>query len=218
LWDVYDAQRRQNAPLRTKIRSALQQAHVDKEVEATRRMLLREARNRGGEATAILFDTEFLAVADEQAVFQAILQAASYGAAADFCDLQLRDRQDGRLRIRAQCGFTDAFLTSFDAVTTKDPTACAIALAMRRPVLVHDIIDSPIFARQPTLAPMLRAGTRAVTSYPLLDGDHQVIGVLSFHYRRPGFGNGNLDLVALGAATALAHTDGPAPGHRLHPA
>jgi GAF domain-containing protein len=218
LLNVCDAQRRQSAARRAQIAFALQQARVDKEVRATRLALLREARKRAGEATAVLFDTEFLALADEPAVFHAILQAALYSAAADSCDLQLLDRQDGRLRIRAQHGFTDSFLTAFDAVTTKDPTACAVALAIRKPVLVHDIISSPIFTGQPTLPPMLEAGTRAVASYPLFDGDPQVIGVLSFHYRRPSFERGNLDLVALGAATALVHTDGHAPDHGLRPA
>ncbi len=191
---------------------------MDREVRASRLALLREARKRGGGATAVLFDPEFLALADEPAVFQAILKAAVDSAAADSCDLQLRDRQDGRLRIRAQYGLTDAFLISFGDVTTKDPTACAVALARRRPVLVDDIIASPIFAGQPTLAPMLEAGTRAVASYPLLDLNHQVVGVLSFHYGRPSFGPRNLDLVALGAATALARTDGHAPDDSLHSA
>ncbi|MGW3467366.1 GAF domain-containing protein [Saccharopolyspora sp. NPDC000995] len=177
--------------------------------------LLREAYRRGGDHTAVLFDTEFLGAADKPTVMEAILRAALTGGGADFCDLQVHDRQEGALRILAQHGFRPAFLSFFASITTGCPTACAKALVTRTPVLVDDVTRSPIFVGQPTLAPILDAGTRSVASYPLLDGGPRPLGVLSLHYSRPGLGRGVPELVALGAATALNHfaPGGDGPGH-----
>ena len=188
---------------RTRLTQEHHQHLVDFEVRATRAALLTDAHRRGGNDAAVLFDDEFLTVADEPAVSNAILRAALTVCAADACDLQLRDPLDGALRIHAQSGFPPEFLTAFETVTTDRPTACAIALATGRPVLVDDVPLSPIFARQPTLAPMLDAGSRAVASYPLRTIEGAVFGVVSFHYRRPRLRSGNLDLVARGAALAL---------------
>ncbi|PKW14725.1 GAF domain-containing protein [Saccharopolyspora spinosa] len=185
------------------------------ELRNTRLRLLREAYRRGGDHTAVLFDTEFLGDADKPTVMEAILRAALTSGGADFCDLQVHDRQEGALRIRAQHGFRPAFLSFFASITTGHPTACAKALVTRAPVLVDDVTRSPIFVGQPTLDPILDAGTRSVASYPLMDGGPEPLGVLSLHYSRPGFGRGVPELVVLGAATALKHfpPDGDGPGH-----
>jgi GAF domain-containing protein len=180
-----------------------QQRSVDHQVRRTRAALLREARQRGGTDAAVLFDADFLAVADEPAVFDAIVLAAR--STADACDLQLFDQQVGALVIRAHQGFSPAFLGAFRAVTVGDPSACAVALSTARPVLVDDVTSSPIFAGQPSLDALLDAGTRSVASYPLRAADGSVFGVLSFHHdrRRPAFTD-HESAVARGAAAALA--------------
>lgn len=142
----------------------------------------RQARRRGGHDLATLFDTEFLAVADQIALHQAILTAAL--TVADSCDLQLL--QSDKLHMTAHHGFGPAFLDYFATVDETSPTACGRALAARRPILVDDVARSPIFAGQSTLEAMLDAGSRAVASYPLCGADGTVLGVLSLHHRRHG--------------------------------
>ncbi|WP_191257571.1 GAF domain-containing protein [Amycolatopsis oliviviridis] len=171
----------------------------------TRRTLICEAYRRGDRATDVLFDPEFLSLADAPAVMQAILFAALTVGAADSCDLQLYHPHDGTLRIRAQHGFSPAFLTTFGTLTATQPSACVAALTTRRPVLVDDVTRSLIFTGQPTLDLILDAGTRAVASYPLHTGNGNVFGVLSFHYRRAGLQHGHPGPVVLGASQALAN-------------
>jgi GAF domain-containing protein len=179
------------------------QLFIDAEVRATRRALLRALRQRGGVDAAALLDEDFLAVADRPTVYRAILDAAVTAGRAACADLQLCDRRAEVLRIAAQHGFTSQFVVFFAAVDAAAPTACATALATRQPVVVNDITRSAIFTDQPTVELLLKAGSRAVTSYPLLFANGEVLGVLSFHHRTPGPNWGAAQLVARSAAQAL---------------
>jgi hypothetical protein len=109
------------------------------------------------------------------------------------------------LRLVAQHGFSSGFLAFFAAIGVAQPTACAAAFASRRPVLVDDVTrSSAIFVGQPTVEPMLDAGSRAVHSYPLLASPDDAVGVLSFHYRERAPEPGAVELVVHSAAQVVA--------------
>lgn len=188
---------------RDRLVAEYEQRRVDGEVRATRRALTRGLRRHGGADAAAFLDEDFLAVADRPSVYQAILDAAVSASGAGCVDLQLYDHRAGVLRMVAQHGFTSEFLAFFGIVDTAQPTACAAACVAREPVLVDDVGRSPIFAGQPTLEPLLAAGSRAVHSYPLLDAAGDVLGTLSFHHGTRAADPGKAELVARGAAQVL---------------
>lgn len=173
-------QRQDTVRQREEATARWQQFFVDAEIRATREALQRQARRCGGNDLAVLFDTEFLAVADWTALYRAVLTAAL--TMADSCDLQ-RLQGDG-LHISAQHGFSPAFLEFFATVDTGSPTACGRALAAGRPVVVDDVSRSPIFAGHAALDVVLDSGSRAVASYPLSAPGGSVLGVLSLHHHR----------------------------------
>jgi GAF domain-containing protein len=119
-------------------------------------------------------------------------------------NLQLYDRHARVLRLVAQRGFSSRFLAFFATVGVAQPTACAAAFASCRPVLVDDVTRSAIFVGQPTMEPMLDAGSRTVHSYPLLASPEDVVGVLSFHYRERAPEPGAVELVVHSAARVVA--------------
>jgi len=182
-----------------------QQRIVDSEVNATRRAMLKMLRWRGGRDAVAFLDEDFLGIADEPAIYQAILTAAVLTSKAEFVDLQRYDPSTGLLRIVAQHGFTADFLHTFAVIDIDGPTACAAAVRAGRPVLVDEVAHSPVFVDQAARDTVLQAGTRAVYSYPLMTpGNTDVAGVLSFHHRRPSPLPDVAELVANGAAQALA--------------
>jgi hypothetical protein len=107
---------------------------------------------------AALFDAEFLAVADQPALTQAIPNAAL--TVAESCDLQLLTGDT--LSISTHHGFSREFLGFFATVDATSPTACGRPLATSQPVLVDDVSRSRIFAGRPTLEAMLDMRSRAV--------------------------------------------------------
>jgi hypothetical protein len=189
---------------RVRIDADREQAEIDAELRASRRRALQLLRHQAKTDPLAVAGSEFLAVADEAGVLEGILTAAIISARPDACDLQLYHRPTRSLRLVAQRGFTAEFVARFQTVDADVPTACALALATRKPVVVDDLTTSPIFAGRPTLEVMLSAGSRAVQSYPLLDASGDVLGMLSFHYRLPRPRAGNQELIAAGAAVALA--------------
>lgn len=179
-----------------------EQRLLDAEVRDTRRALVSAVRRRGGTDAVAFCDDDFLAVADRPALYQAILDAAVTAGRADNADLQLYDRHRGVLRLVAHHGFPQRFLTFFATVDAATPSACAVALATRQPVVIDDIARHEIFAGRTTLEPVLDAGSRAVSSHPLIAGD-RLLGVLSFHHRRTAPSPGHASLVASCATQAL---------------
>ncbi|WP_433219731.1 GAF domain-containing protein [Dactylosporangium sp. CS-047395] len=161
---------------------------IDAEVRATRRILLDALRRRAGAEALALIDHDFLAVADRPTIVAAMLDVARTVGRADFSDLQIYDPVTAALRMEAHRGFSDDFLEYFATVGAGQPTACAAAVRTRQAVVVDDVTRNPIFAGQPTLAPIRAAGSRAIRSYPLLTPDGRIHGVLSLHYRRPAPG------------------------------
>lgn len=192
-WHVYADQNTPDWVIDARVQAALMPQLIERY----------QAEQADDSATARLLDQDFLGAADETAILDAIVEAASTDAGADLVDLQTVDPDTGNLEIVAAQGFSAEFVETFRTVNPGDPTSCALALATGTPVLVDDITRSAIYLGQPSLDPMRDAGSRAVASYPLLDEDGLVRGVLSFHYRRPGIRNDAAKAVACAAAKAL---------------
>jgi hypothetical protein len=188
-----------------RIAAASQQRIVDSEVRITRTALLRALRRRSDGHGLDFLAEDFLALADGPTLFRAILDAATGPGGGASADLQLYDRRTGVLRIAAHHGFPREFLAFFATVGASAPTACAAAVVSGAPVLVDDVTRSAIFAGRSTLEPMLAAGSRAVSSYPLRTPRGEILGVLSFHHRTPRPGLGRTAAIADGAARALAY-------------
>jgi GAF domain-containing protein len=112
-----------------------------------------------------------------------ILNTAQKITNADMGNIQLIDK-DGVLRIRAQNGFSEEFLTFFSGVKESE-AACGSALASRKTVVVEDVERSPIFVGKRSLKVMLAAGARAVQSTPMFTQSGELIGVFSTHYHKP---------------------------------
>lgn len=163
-----------------------------------------ETQPRAGQQADGVAVVEVLSSADGCVVLDGIVEAAIGVGAADACDLQVYDDASRSLRMAGHRGFSDEFLGYFATVDASAPTACAVALATGRPVLIDDVTRSPIFADRVTLEVILAAGTRAVQSYPLYDERGTTLGVLSFHYHTNRRGRGRPDLAARHAARALA--------------
>ncbi|WP_290060811.1 GAF domain-containing protein [Amycolatopsis solani] len=163
-----------------------QQSVIDAEVRTSRRAIFGRFRERLRTDPATLAADDFLALADPSTVRSAIVFAAQHLAHAAACDLQGYDAATATLRITEHRGFAAAFLEYFAAVDTGVPSACGVALATREPAFVDDVRTSPVFAGHHTRTVLLRAGSRAVQSYPLLAEDGAVLGMLSLHFRTPG--------------------------------
>ena len=188
---------------RLRLLAQREQHLIDAEVRETRRVLVRAVHRRSGSTDGVAFcDDDFLAVADRPALYRAILDSAVTAGHADSADLQLYDPTWSVLRLVAHHGFPSRFLTFFATVDATTPTACATAVATRRPVLIDDITHHKIFTGRPTLEPMLDAGSRAVSSYPLIAGG-LLLGVLSFHHHKPAPPPSYAALIAACAAQAL---------------
>jgi hypothetical protein len=199
-WAV--AEHRRVMEQQARIQARHEQRLLDAEVRATRRALMEALRRRAGPDVVAFLDEDFLTVADSPTVYRAVLDAAVTVGGAESADLQLQERA-GVLSIVAQHGFSAEFLAFFATVDPAQPTACAKALATRQPVLVDDVRGSTIFSGQPTLKPLVEAGTRSVHSYPLVTSVGDVLGVLSFHYRESALASCRAELVARCAAEAL---------------
>jgi hypothetical protein len=148
------------------VREAWEQQRIDGEVRSTRRRLLARLRRRLVVDPLAMLDPGFMAAADRLTLLQAVVATATTVGAAAACDVQLYDRNTQSLKMAYQEGFDTAFLDYFATVDVDCPTACGAALTSGEPVLIGDITQSRIFARQPSLDVMLAAGTRAVQSYP----------------------------------------------------
>jgi GAF domain-containing protein len=130
-------------------------------------------------------DEQRLDTSREKALEQA-LDAALLVASADYANIQLVHPSGRGLVLTAQRGFSQPFLDFFEFVDDGQ-TACGLALKEHRPVIVQDIIGSPIFVQTPGLEILLNAGVRAVESTPLIGRTGQLLGMLSVHFRQPRF-------------------------------
>jgi len=114
-------------------------------------------------------------------VLQALMRSVQAQTSAIHMTVQASDRLSGGLWIQAQHGFDRPFLDFFGYVDTADASACASALSDAQPVLVDDVEASGIFDESSRQV-MLKAGSLAVVSVPLVDAEDVVCGVVSAHY------------------------------------
>lgn len=178
-----------------------EQLLIDSEVGNTRREILADLGHVLRDEPQALAAQDFLTVADEPLILDAILLAAT-AVGAGGCDLKLYDPDACSLRLVRHRGLPAAFLDLVaDAAT---PSACGTAMTTGQPVIIDDIAISRVFAGQPTLPVMLAAGFRAVQSFPLHGWAGELAGVLSFHYTDPRPLSRAAEQVARAAATALS--------------
>jgi hypothetical protein len=145
---------------------------------------LASAENLRGLPKLDILDPDFLATADQQTLLGALVRAALDHTPADTANAQLVDPDRGGLYIAAQQGFERPFLDFFAWVST-DGSACATAAASGTPIMVTNVLRSPLFTDASRQA-MRDARSYAVYSIPLLSSSGQLLGVFSCHYRRPG--------------------------------
>lgn len=198
------AERREIVRQRSLAIAQNEQWFVDAEVRATRRDLLGLARRRTQLPALGFLDADCLSIADRPTVYRAIIDAAVDLGGAASVDLQVYDAETDSLRIADHRGFDAQFLAFFADVRRSTPSACAVAWATGAPVLVDRVVRSPIFAGQPTLEPLMDAGSRAVASYPLLRPCGGLAGVLSFHYPKLPMERARAALITRAAARALS--------------
>jgi DNA-binding NarL/FixJ family response regulator len=105
--------------------------------------------------------------------------------AADFGNVQLFDSMNRALRIVAQRGFENEFLSYFDTVTVKERCACGTAMKNRSRIVVTDVAIDPIFSSD-VRGVLLRANVFSVQSTPLIDMSGNFVGMVSTHYGRAG--------------------------------
>jgi PAS domain S-box-containing protein len=110
-----------------------------------------------------------------------ILNVAIEICGADKGNIQLRDRESGKLRIEAHRGFEEPFLEFFTS-DAANASACRAAFDDHQRVIVEDVLESEIFAGSPSLAIVRDAGVRAVQSVPLISSTGNPLGVISTHF------------------------------------
>lgn len=120
-----------------------------------------------------------------QNLLEPLLSRAIEARGADMGTLQVLDRAEGALTIKAQRGFKRPFLDFFAAVHGGRGAACGAALRTGAPVFVDDVRTSPIFEGTPALRIMIEAGALAVQSIPLVGPSGELLGMLSTHHRKP---------------------------------
>ena len=105
--------------------------------------------------------------------------------AADFGNVQLFDSGSGVLRIVAQRGFENEFLSYFDMVNMKERCACGTAMKKRSRIVVTDVATDAIFSSD-VRGVLLRANVRSIQSTPLINMAGNFVGMVSTHYACPG--------------------------------
>lgn len=115
-----------------------------------------------------------------QSAIDALLAECIDVCSASLGNVQLMNWDIGRLKIRAQNGFSSEFLNFFEAVTIDDGCACAQALRTGNSVIIEDIELNDGFRDCGEI--MRRAGVRAVQSTPLISSSGVFIGVVSTHF------------------------------------
>ena len=112
-----------------------------------------------------------------------LLRSAIEASAADFGNVQVFDPANRVLRIVAQSGFGEEFLSYFETVRFEDDCACGAAMRERSRMMISDVATDPVFGPGDSRSVLLRANVRSVQSTPLIDTSGRLIGVLSTHYR-----------------------------------
>jgi len=119
------------------------------------------------------------------ALVSEFLAAVMDATAADFGNVQLFDSRSGVLRIVAQRGFENEFLSYFDTVNVKEHCCCGAAMKKRSRIVVRDVAIDAIFSSD-VRGVLLRANVHSIQSTPLINAAGNFIGMVSTHYTSPG--------------------------------
>jgi len=131
-------------------------------------------------------DDDVLLQAASASQLLAVAANALVRQGADMATSQVRSRKDNALLLVGHVGFDAAFVEHFAVIDDPSTTSCGRASHDARYVEVPDVSDDPIFNGTESQAVILQAGSRATASFPVVDGDGEVVGVVSTHYRSPG--------------------------------
>jgi len=112
-----------------------------------------------------------------------LLRSAIEASAADFGNIQLFDPANRSLKIVAQCGFGEEFLSYYETVRFEDDCSCAAAMRGSSRTMVSNVATDPVFGPESRNV-LLRANVRSVQSTPLVGTSGKLIGMLNTHYRR----------------------------------
>ena len=126
----------------------------------------------------------FVHKGDMRVVLDKIVETAIAMTMADMGNIQLLDKQSGRLKIMAYRGFEKPFLDFWNSVA-EGQGVCGTALERGGREIVEDVTQSPIFVGTPALDVQLAAGVRAIQSTPLVSRSGKVLGMFSTHFRSP---------------------------------
>jgi GAF domain-containing protein len=131
-------------------------------------------------------DDELLLPAASASQLLAVAANALVRQGADMATSQVLARKDKTLLLVGHVGFDAAFVEHFAVIDDPSSTSCGRASHDGRFVEVPDVADDPIFNGTENQAVILDAGSRSTASFPVCDGDGDVVGVVSTHYRSPG--------------------------------
>jgi PAS domain S-box-containing protein len=125
--------------------------------------------------------TQLLSASELRPLLEEILDASIKLQSADFGNIQLYDRETGKLDIVVHRGFTQEFLDYFS--DTDENAACGRALKQGKRVIIEDVEKDAQYEAHRKIA--ASAGYRAVQSTPLFDREGKPLGMLSTHFRKP---------------------------------
>lgn len=117
-------------------------------------------------------------------ILSEILEAAIAFTGAYKGSIQVLDQESGFLRIVAQRGFEQPFLSFWDTIYS-DLGSCGSALKKGERVVIEDVTQCSAFVNTPALAVQLEAGVQAVQSTPLMSYSGKLIGIVSTHWSTP---------------------------------
>ncbi|MEU4348071.1 ANTAR domain-containing protein [Streptomyces sp. NPDC023838] len=117
------------------------------------------------------------------AVLRAVLSQALAITGTDMGNVQIIDRAANGLRMEHHTGLSEQFVEFF-AFVGEDGTSCAKAAKEVALTTVHDVATDEVFtdAARHTI---LRAGSRACHSVPLVSESGTCLGMVSAHLERP---------------------------------
>ena len=145
---------------------------------------------------------------DRHELYEALLEVLDEAIRVDAAacgKIRVYDPASGSLAIRAQRGFSEDFVRSFEAIDPDDELACARAFRLRHRIAVPDVTADP--RSEPYHEAARNEGFRGMQATPVIGSQGQVLGTLSTHYPRvhhPSTSAGVLlDYLSRKAATLL---------------
>jgi len=121
---------------------------------------------------------------DIRGCLQEVLNVAVEISSADKGVVQLIDIESRALKIVANSGFAESFL-SFFANVEEGESAWKRAMDSQQRVIIEDVTTSKLLAGKPSLKTLTEAGVRAVQSLPLMSSTGKLLGIISTHFCEP---------------------------------